>query len=510
MQGKRAADTTPRWFWVFAIGHLILWTVVPVLTQKNSPLDNIEMLYWGHEWQWGYSKHPPLPAWSAETIAILLGDPVWATYLLSQICIVGCFWAAWKLGREVLRPWQSLAAAIVLETSIYYNCTTPEFNNNIMAKVCWAFFALFLYFGMTRGRLIFWAMSGVFLGAAFLCKYDVALLFIAVLLFSIASSRARACWRTAGPYVLAGAAFLLFAPHLGWLIAHDFVTFRYALSRFSGDPSWFSHVSFPAEFLGAQFASVGIVLLVSTIPLGWRWRIKPAEGVARFHRAFVAWIVLGPLAVALFFSACTGAHIRSMWGAPMFTFLGVLLFTWFEAKPDEAFLRRAIYTSVVVGMAFAIGLACRNLFGGSLRNRPLRVDFPGKRLAMQVERIWSDRKDAPLKHVGGNAWVAANVSVYHPLRPSVFAELDENLSPWVDDQAWRRDGGVVLWDVEQFGDIYARRVRERFPSAEFLPPLELAWEKMPHRSPLRIGIAVVPTQRDPLPKVVERPAGQNR
>ena len=49
-------------FYIFLTAHLILWTLVPSLTNNNLPLDTIEALAWGSNLDWGFNKHPPAVA----------------------------------------------------------------------------------------------------------------------------------------------------------------------------------------------------------------------------------------------------------------------------------------------------------------------------------------------------------------------------------------------------------------------------------------------------------------
>ena len=46
-------------FYIFITTHLILWTLIPSLTNNNLPLDTIEALAWGSNLDWGFNKHPP-------------------------------------------------------------------------------------------------------------------------------------------------------------------------------------------------------------------------------------------------------------------------------------------------------------------------------------------------------------------------------------------------------------------------------------------------------------------
>ena len=44
-------------FYSFITIHLILWTLIPSLTNDNLPLDTIEALAWGNNLDWGFNKN---------------------------------------------------------------------------------------------------------------------------------------------------------------------------------------------------------------------------------------------------------------------------------------------------------------------------------------------------------------------------------------------------------------------------------------------------------------------
>ena len=45
----------------FLAVHALVWTALPALLYYNLPLDLIEAMTYGREWQLGYDKLPPLP-----------------------------------------------------------------------------------------------------------------------------------------------------------------------------------------------------------------------------------------------------------------------------------------------------------------------------------------------------------------------------------------------------------------------------------------------------------------
>ena len=75
-------------FYIFLTIHIILWTLIPTLTNLNLPLDTIEALAWGSNLDWGFNKHPPMSAFLVEIFYQIFGAQDWVYYLLSQICVI--------------------------------------------------------------------------------------------------------------------------------------------------------------------------------------------------------------------------------------------------------------------------------------------------------------------------------------------------------------------------------------------------------------------------------------
>ena len=85
-----------NFFYIFITAHLIVWTLIPTLTNSNLPLDTIEALAWGSDLDWGYNKHPPASAFFVEIFYQIFGNQDWAYYLLSQIFVVISFFVIFK------------------------------------------------------------------------------------------------------------------------------------------------------------------------------------------------------------------------------------------------------------------------------------------------------------------------------------------------------------------------------------------------------------------------------
>ena len=57
----RIAAAPGKAFAAFLALHAVVWTVLPSLLYPNLPLDLIEALVYGREWQLGYDKLPHCP-----------------------------------------------------------------------------------------------------------------------------------------------------------------------------------------------------------------------------------------------------------------------------------------------------------------------------------------------------------------------------------------------------------------------------------------------------------------
>ena len=63
---------------IFLFAHLLIWTLIPSISNNNLPLDTIEALAWSSELNWGYNKHPPLSAFFVEIFYQIFGTQDWA------------------------------------------------------------------------------------------------------------------------------------------------------------------------------------------------------------------------------------------------------------------------------------------------------------------------------------------------------------------------------------------------------------------------------------------------
>ena len=217
-------------FILFLLLHLIIWTLVPSITNSNLPLDTIEALAWGSNLDWGFAKHPPLSAFSVEIFYQLFGSQDWAFYLLSQIFVVSSFFIVWIFSNEFFKnKILSLISVLLLEGIYFYNFTTPEFNVNICQLPFWALSVLYAWKGFKDDKILDWILFGLFAALGVLSKYLFIYLLIAIDLFffyMIVKKKVNLkIFISLIPF------FLVLLPHLIWLVENNYITINYGIHR---------------------------------------------------------------------------------------------------------------------------------------------------------------------------------------------------------------------------------------------------------------------------------------
>ncbi len=485
--------------WTFLCLHLAAWTLLPSLVNPNLPLDVIEGLAWGREWQLGYAKHPPLSPWLMEVFARLGGGSDLPLYLLSQLCVVVAFWAVWRVAREMFGPTRGALTVLLLEGVYYHNFTSPEFNANVVLLPFWALTVWSLYRALRTGRGLDWVLCGVFAGLGILGKYYTALLLASLALYLLTSPRHRVQLIRPGAWFGLIACLAVLGPHIWWLVTAGFPSFTYALSRagLGGGGAWSDHLVYPARFLVGQAA-----VLVPALAMLWalcglrRQRIAPG-GIASEDRRLLLFAGLGPLVISLLISAILGIKLRSMWGTPLFLFSGAMMVAWLVPAPDQRGMVR--FARAWTGV-FALALVA---YLGMMTLRPLfsddgkRTQFPGAAMAQVLTQAWHDRYDRPMPAVIGAAWPAGNLAWYSGERPGVYVDADPATAPWMSDAEIRRSGAVVVWQIKRptAPDRLPARLAGldgRFPRLKIESPLTLPWRTWGDMAPVSIGWAVIP------------------
>ena len=401
-------------FFIFALSHLIIWTIVPSITNNNLPLDTIETLAWGSNLDWGFDKHPPMSAFFIEVFYKIFGAQDWAYYLLSQIFVLIAFYYVFKFASEILKNINLALISILLIESIYfYNFTTPEFNVNVCQLPFWSLVVYYSWRIYTSKdiKLSDCFLVGIFAAIGFLSKYLFIYLLISIDLLFIYLIFFKKTKKFDFKYLITLEVFLvLLIPHLIWLNNNDFVSIFYGLKRTGLEESvLLDHIKYPLIFL---FKQIGILIPFFFLVFLITKKIYFKFNLNDKKLLFLIFINLVPLIFIFTTSLVTGSKIRTMWMTPFYLFFGVfivyLLKSRINFKQINSFLMGFLFLFFLSPMVYAYI---------SISQSDKRTDYPGKEIALKTQIIWDQDFDKEIQFVTGDEWKAGNLSYHLKSRP---------------------------------------------------------------------------------------------
>ena len=401
-------------FFIFALSHLIIWTLVPSLTNKNLPLDIIEALAWGSNLDWGFNKHPPMSAFFPEVFFQIFGAQDWVYYLLSQIFVLIAFYIVFKLANEILRNIKlSLISVLLLESIYFYNYTTPEFNVNVCQLPFWSLVVYYSWKIYETKEIQFkdCFLIGLFAALGFLSKYLFIYLLVSIDLLFIYLIFIKKTKKFDFKYLITLEVFIvLLVPHLVWLFNNDFITILYGLKRTGLEGSGIlDHIKYPTIFL---FKQIGILIPFLFLIYLLIKKIKIKINFNDKKLLFLIFINILPIALMFITSVITGSKIRTMWMTPFYLFFGVLFIYIFQSQINLKKINSFLY-----GFLFLFFLSPILYTYVSISKTDKRTDFPGKEIAAKVQITWDQNFDEEIQFVTGNEWNAGNLSYHLKSRP---------------------------------------------------------------------------------------------
>ena len=401
-------------FLIFILSHLVIWTIVPSLTNQNLPLDTIEALAWGSNLDWGFNKHPPMSAFFSEVFFQIFGSQDWAYYLLSQIFVCTAFYFVFKTAYEILGNIKlSLISVLLLESIYFYNFTTPEFNVNVCQLPFWSLVVYYSWkiYNSKNIKLFDCLLVGLFAAIGFLSKYLFIYLLVSVALLFLYLILIKKTKKFDFKYLIILEVFIvLLIPHLIWLFNNEFITVVYGLNRTGLEEVGFlGYIKYPFVFL---FKQIGILALFFFLVLLLIKKIKFKIKLKDKKLFFLIFINMFPIFLMFITSLILGSKIRTMWMTPFYLFFGILLVYLFQSQINLKKINRFIYSFLFL---FFLSPILYSYI--SISQNDKRTDYPGKEIAAKVQIVWKKDFEKEIEFVIGNEWKAGNLSYHLKSRP---------------------------------------------------------------------------------------------
>ena len=408
-------------FYIFLATHLVIWTLVPTLTNKNLPLDTIEALAWGSNLDWGFSKHPPMSAFLVEITHMIFGSQDWSYYLLSQIFVIFSFFVVFKLSEEILQNQTlSMISVLLLEGIFFYNFTTPEFNVNVCQLPFWAltvYFSWKIFNSKTINTKNF-ILLGIFSAFGFLSKYLFVYLIVSIAIMFVYLIYFLKERKFDFKYIISIETFIILTiPHFIWLFNNDFITLTYGIERTGLEKSnLIDHLKLPLIFIIKQ---IGILIPFLFLIFLIIKKIKFNFSVKDKKLIFLLFINIIPIVLIFITSLIFGTKIRTMWMTPFYLFFGVLFIYVLEKQINLDNTKNFF-------ICFSVLFLLSPIFYSyvSLIKKDKRTDYPGKDIASNVQLQWNKDFKDEITVVLGDEWSAGNLSYHLKSRPKWEGEIN--------------------------------------------------------------------------------------
>ncbi len=305
-----------RWLWLVALASLgwRLWMAAVI------PLTGDEALFywWARFLDYGYYDHPPMVAWWIAAMRPLLGDATWAVRMPAVLLPLGVGWAMWWAWSPIDRNRAAWAVLLYWLTPVNWLNALIATDSPLILWAAWSAAAMVRAEYKTqqvgdRGQSAWglYALSGVFMGLAFLSKYFAVLLGVAYAVYFALFKPKH--WR--GFVWMAVAALPGVAVNLIWNLNHCWTNIMFNLFNRNEDAVF--SVDKPLTYV------VMMAYLISPVCLWLAVRHRLALRQTLRSHTLLACIAIVPL---LCFGLMSGKKVIGLhWVMGFYPFLFVLL-----------------------------------------------------------------------------------------------------------------------------------------------------------------------------------------
>ncbi len=446
----RPSSATRDPLWWFALAMAGLWVLVPALINPGQVGDHFEQFTWAHSMEWGYHKHPPLPTWLLAITLKWLGPTPYATYAVAALMLAGTAWFTYLLARELLGTRLASLAIVLWGLHWAFSWKGQMLNHNSVMMCCIAAAAwLALQASKRKSAWGWWLGLGLVGGLAMLTKYQSAVPLVGVIVALWRAGHLRERHKLLGLLLAVSVALLVFAPHVLWVVNHEFVTLKYASSTVQ-QLDTLGRVHKLLSFSALQLRMLLWPLLCMAVLALWMRNSPAAAPVddAASERERQAWLLglLGwPLVVLAVLCLAQGVRLQDHWGFQSMQFVSLWL-AWRLRRFGPPAATRLVLLALVTH-TLALATYSRSVWDPSTLAKRGRPDqfYPAQTLADAVMRSWKESTACPLRYVVGPTYEAGMVSVYSGQNPVVFEMGSPQSSPWVDQADLKRAGALTLY-----------------------------------------------------------------
>ena len=445
----------------FTIGlmvfQVLFWTMVPMLAHHAPPLDATEMYSWSLSFQWGFYKHPPMPAWIVSVVQMVVGKNMLSLFLCASMAISASYYCVAWLANRFLSEKEASVAVFLYALTIYCNLWSTDFNHNQIQMPFWALSIICLVMCLDTGSKKWAILLGVVMGLNALSKYTAAFIMPSAIALLILSPHWRKHFNITQLSIASITFLAIFAPHVFWLTQNDFMPFHYVNERFDEMKNTNNLLDL-ADYIGNILLAHLCLILVCLFLL----RKKSLESNMTKNNQIFIWILgIGPVLTTIVLGLFVPLYHR--WVIPMLPMITIVFAMLMKGRFTYLYNKKAFTFFVVLQILLGLAYIYKDKINP---NQSARGNYPAPELAQAIYGKWHTLySDRSFKIVSGGEWEAGVVSLFSPDKTYVYTHADSVITPWISEKN-ANDCGMVMLNPST-SDL------ERFPLAKIQEPIEV-------------------------------------
>lgn len=321
-----------------------------VFTMGIMPQDAYYYLYSEHL-DFSYFDHPPMVAYMLRLFSLILGKSVVAIKLTDFIVTLLSLFAFYRLANYFLSEKQAFRASLFYGTTLLLSVLSINTTPDVPLMLFWTISLIFCYKALFEKKLIYWILTGLFIGLSFISKYTGLFLLFGVfgfLMFSKAHRKYLLSWHSLLLLVFFGIGIF---PVVYWNYLNDWTSFAFQTADRAGSIDEFK--LHPELFLGnlatqlmllIPFLFVGMVIIVFKMIRRMIRKLTLPNEKQLFLMMFSLPIIL------FFFGVSLVYWVKLNWIMPGYVTAIILVTTFLGRKV----LKGQVITSLVLHILLAV------------------------------------------------------------------------------------------------------------------------------------------------------------
>ena len=373
----------------------------------------------------------------------------------------------YKLARCFLDDTKSILSVIILEGCWCYSYVTGYygFNPDVILLGMLPLMSYYFYKCMNKDGWYNWTLLGIITGFCFLNKYQTILTLIPMAIWALMFK--REVYKSPKFYWSVLIAFVIFLPHLLWLIKYDFFPLMYFDGELSS-ASWTTHITAPVMFLIMQLAAIaGSIFLYFVFMFVKKQPIKLREIDSKPDFCFFMLLGFTPLVIHFLLGIVDGGTMRPRWGFEFWSMTGIMLFYFIPCKIEKKdfnfFLYLALFAIIVTFIAMGTLLSVEKNY---------RSRYPVPEVYSDIKSIWEKQTGTPMKYVGGYIEWTLPIVIYGNNNLVCLLDTFGYPSPWVDQEDFKKSGTFFIDRTMEELDTHVRKSYPDMPKEFEIIPTE--------------------------------------